>query len=64
MFSKVPYDVKRDFAFITEIASKASSTPSPKDVAGQEHEGVHCLGERSKGKVSYGSTAWGRPATL
>ncbi|RZL89444.1 MAG: tripartite tricarboxylate transporter substrate binding protein [Variovorax sp.] len=64
MFSKVPYDVRRDFAFITEICSASLVFAVGKDVPARSMKEFIAWAQASKGKVNYGSFGVGSSSHL
>jgi tripartite-type tricarboxylate transporter receptor subunit TctC len=64
MFSKVPYDVKRDLAFITEICSASLVYAVSKDVPAKTMKEFVAWAEKNKGKVNYGSFGVGSSSHL
>jgi len=64
MFSKVPYDVRRDFAFITEICSASLVFGVNKDVPVRNMKEFVAWAAQNKGKVSYGSYGVGSASHL
>ncbi|HSW18559.1 MAG TPA: tripartite tricarboxylate transporter substrate binding protein [Ramlibacter sp.] len=64
MFSKVPYDVKRDFAFITEVCSASLVFAVGKDVPAQNMKELVSWAQANKGKVNYGSFGVGSSSHL
>jgi tripartite-type tricarboxylate transporter receptor subunit TctC len=64
MFSKVPYDVKRDFAFITEICSASLVLAVGKDVPARNMKEFVAWAQTQKGKVNYGSFGVGSSSHL
>lgn len=55
VFSKVPYDPARDFAFVTQIASSDLLLVVNKDVPAHNMKEFMAWAEGSRGKLSYGS---------
>ncbi len=64
MFSKVPYDVKRDFALITEICSASLVFAVGKDVPVRSMKELVSWAQANKGKVNYGSFGVGSSSHL
>ena len=64
MFSKVPYDVRRDFAFITEICSASLVLAVNKDVPVRTMKEFVAWAQVNKGKVAYGSFGVGSSSHL
>ncbi|MDM0025457.1 Bug family tripartite tricarboxylate transporter substrate binding protein [Variovorax saccharolyticus] len=64
MFSKVPYDVRRDFAFITEICSASLVLAVSKDVPVRTMKEFVAWAQVNKGKVNYGSFGVGSSSHL
>lgn len=64
MFSKVPYDVRRDFAFITEICSASLVFAVGKDVPARNMKEFVAWASQNKGKVNYGSYGVGSASHL
>lgn len=64
VFAKVPYDVKRDFAFISEIASASLVFVAGKDVPAKNMKEFVAWAGQNKGKISYGSYGAGSPSHL
>jgi tripartite-type tricarboxylate transporter receptor subunit TctC len=64
MFSKVPYDVKRDFALITEICSASLVIAVGKDVPARNMKEFVAWAQSQKGKVNYGSFGVGSSSHL
>ena len=64
MFSKVPYDVRRDFAFITEICSASLVLAVNKDVPVRTMKEFVAWAQINKGKVAYGSFGVGSSSHL
>jgi tripartite-type tricarboxylate transporter receptor subunit TctC len=64
MFSKVPYDVRRDFAFITELCSASLVIAVNKDVPVRNMKEFVAWAQANKGKVSYGSFGVGSSSHL
>jgi tripartite-type tricarboxylate transporter receptor subunit TctC len=64
MFSKVPYDVRRDFAFITEICSASLVLAVNKDVPVRTMKEFVAWAQTHKGKVAYGSFGIGSSSHL
>ena len=54
-FSKMPYDVRRDLSFITEIASATLVFAVAKDVPAKNMKEFVAWAMQNKGKVNYGS---------
>jgi tripartite-type tricarboxylate transporter receptor subunit TctC len=64
MFSKVAYDVRRDFAFITEICSASLVLAVGKDVPVRNMKEFVAWAQANKGKVNYGSFGVGSSSHL
>ncbi|MEJ8858202.1 tripartite tricarboxylate transporter substrate binding protein [Variovorax robiniae] len=64
MFNKVPYDVRRDFAFITEICSASLVFAVNKDVPARNMKEFIAWAQTNKGKVNYGSYGVGSASHL
>ncbi|MDM0114022.1 tripartite tricarboxylate transporter substrate binding protein [Variovorax sp. J22R133] len=64
MFAKVPYDVRRDFAFITEICSASLVFAVNKDVPARNMKEFVAWAQANKGKVNYGSFGVGSSSHL
>lgn len=64
MFSKVPYDVRRDFAFITELCSASLVLAVNKDVPVRTMKEFVAWAQTNKGKVNYGSFGVGSSSHL
>ncbi|MGJ7524936.1 MULTISPECIES: Bug family tripartite tricarboxylate transporter substrate binding protein [unclassified Variovorax] len=64
MFAKVPYDVRRDFAFITEICSASLVFAVGKDVPVHNMKELVSWAQANKGKVNYGSFGVGSSSHL
>ncbi len=64
MFSKVPYDVKRDFALITEICSASLVIAVGKDVPARNMKEFVAWAQSQKGKANYGSFGVGSSSHL
>jgi len=64
MFAKVPYDVQRDFAFITEICSASLVFAVGKDVPVRSMKELVGWAQANKGKVNYGSFGVGSSSHL
>ncbi|MDM0103450.1 tripartite tricarboxylate transporter substrate binding protein [Variovorax sp. J22R24] len=64
MFSKVPYDVRRDFAFITEICSASLVLAVNKEVPVRTMKEFVAWAQMNKGKVAYGSYGVGSSSHL
>ncbi|RCW69604.1 Bug family tripartite tricarboxylate transporter substrate binding protein [Pseudorhodoferax soli] len=64
MFSKVPYDVKRDFAFISELCSASLVFAVGKDVPVRSMKELVSWAQANKGKVNYGSFGLGSSSHL
>ncbi|MDM0072673.1 tripartite tricarboxylate transporter substrate binding protein [Variovorax sp. J31P207] len=64
MFSKVPYDVRRDFAFITEICSASLVLAVNKEVPARTMKEFVAWAQINKGKVAYGSYGVGSSSHL
>ena len=64
MFSKVPYDVKRDFALITELCSASLVFAVGKDVPVRNMKELVNWARSHKGKVNYGSFGLGSSSHL
>jgi tripartite-type tricarboxylate transporter receptor subunit TctC len=64
MFSKVPYDVKRDFAFISELCSASLVFAVGKDVPVRSMKELVAWAQANKGKVNYGSFGLGSSSHL
>ncbi|MEJ8821066.1 tripartite tricarboxylate transporter substrate binding protein [Variovorax humicola] len=64
MFAKVPYDVRRDFAFITEICSASLVLAVNKDVPARNMKEFVAWAQTNKGKVNYGSFGVGSSSHL
>ncbi|MGJ7509801.1 Bug family tripartite tricarboxylate transporter substrate binding protein [Variovorax sp. GT1P44] len=64
MFSKVPYDVKRDFALITEICSASLVFAVGKEVPARNMKEFIAWAQTQKGKVNYGSFGVGSSSHL
>jgi tripartite-type tricarboxylate transporter receptor subunit TctC len=64
MFSKVPYDVKRDFALITEICSASLVIAVGKEVPARNMKEFVAWAQSQKGKVNYGSFGVGSSSHL
>lgn len=55
MFSKVPYDVNRDLAFISQICTASMVLAVGRDVPATTMKEFLAWAEKNKGKLSYGS---------
>ncbi|MEJ8855127.1 tripartite tricarboxylate transporter substrate binding protein [Variovorax robiniae] len=55
LFQKVPYDVSRDLAFISQVCTAAMVLAVGKDVPATTMKEFTAWAEKNKGKVSYGS---------
>ena len=55
MFSKVPYNVQRDFSYITEICSASLVFTVTRDVPATNMKEFVAWAAKNKGKVNYGS---------
>lgn len=64
MFAKVPYDVKRDFALITEICSASLVLAVGKEVPARNMKEFVAWAQSQKGKVNYGSFGVGSSSHL
>jgi tripartite-type tricarboxylate transporter receptor subunit TctC len=64
MMAKVPYDVQRDFAFLTEICSAALVFAVTKDVPANNMKEFVAWAQSQKGKVNYGSFGIGSSSHL
>lgn len=64
MFAKVPYNVQRDFAFITEICSASLVYTVTKDVQAKTMKEFIGWAQKNKGKVNYGSFGIGSSSHL
>lgn len=64
IFSKVPYDVRRDFAFITEICAASLVFAVNKDVPARNMKEFLAWATQNKGKVNYGSYGVGSASHL
>jgi tripartite-type tricarboxylate transporter receptor subunit TctC len=64
MFSKVPYNVQRDFAPITEICSASLVYAVGKDVPAKTMKEFIAWAGKNKGKVNYGSFGVGSSSHL
>ncbi|WP_213959972.1 MULTISPECIES: tripartite tricarboxylate transporter substrate binding protein [unclassified Variovorax] len=64
MFAKVPYDVRRDFAFITELCSASLVFAVNKDVPARNMKEFVAWAQANKGKVNYGSFGVGSSSHL
>jgi len=64
MFSKVPYDVRRDLAFITELCSASLVIAVNKDVPAKTMKEFVTWAQANKGKVNYGSFGVGSSSHL
>ncbi len=64
IFSKVPYDVQRDFSFITEIASGSLVYAVTNDVPARNMKEFIGWAQKNKGKVNYGSYGVGSSSHL
>lgn len=63
-FSKVPYDVRRDLAFVTHICDASLVLAVHKDVPAKNMKDFIAWAKSSKGKVSYGSYGVGSAGHL
>ncbi len=64
VFAKVPYDVKRDFAFISEVATTSLILFVHKDVPVKNMKEFVAWGKANKGKLNYGSYGTGSAGHL
>jgi tripartite-type tricarboxylate transporter receptor subunit TctC len=64
MFAKVPYDVRRDLSFVTEIASGSLVVAVTKDVPVRTMKEFVAWAAANKGKVNYGSYGVGSSSHL
>lgn len=64
MFSKVPYNVQRDLAHITEICSASLVFTIARDVPARTMKEFIAWAEKNKGKVNYGSYGVGSASHL
>ena len=64
IFSKVPYDVKRDFAFISEVATTSLVLYVHKDVPVKNMKEFIDWAQKNKGKLNYGSYGTGSAGHL
>lgn len=64
MFAKVPYDVKRDFAFISQVATTSLVLAVHKDVPARNMKEFIAWANQNKGKLSYGSYGTGSAGHL
>ncbi len=64
MFSKVQYDVRRDFAFITEICTASLVFAVNKDVPARNMNEFIAWAAKNKGKINYGSYGVGSASHL
>lgn len=64
MFAKVPYDVKRDFALITEVCSASLVLAVGKDVPARNMKEFVAWAHSQNGKVNYGSFGVGSSSHL
>jgi tripartite-type tricarboxylate transporter receptor subunit TctC len=64
MFAKVPYDVQRDLAHITEICSASLVFTVTKEVPAKTMKEFIAWAEKNRGKVNYGSFGSGSSSHL
>lgn len=64
VFAKVPYDVKRDFAFISEVATASLVLYVHKDVPAKNMKEFMAWAKQNKGKLNYGSYGTGSAGHL
>jgi len=64
VFSKVPYDVKRDFTFISEVASTSLILTVNAEVPAKNMKEFMAWAEKNKGKINYGSYGVGSAGHL
>lgn len=64
MFAKVPYDVTRDLAFISEVATTSLILAVHKDVPVKNMKEFMAWAQQGKGKLSYGSYGVGSAGHL
>lgn len=55
LFSKVPYDVRRDLAFVTQVCSASLVLAVNRDVPAKNMKELIAWLEQNRGKVTYGS---------
>ncbi|MBS0450906.1 MAG: tripartite tricarboxylate transporter substrate binding protein [Proteobacteria bacterium] len=64
MYTKMAYDVKRDLAFVSQIASASMVMAVNKDVPARNMKEFLAWSQQNKGKVSYGSFGVGTTGHL
>ena len=64
MFAKVPYDIRKDFEFITEIAATSLVLLVNKDLPVKNMKEFMAWAQQNKGKVNYGSYGQGSAGHL
>lgn len=64
MFAKVPYNVQRDFAYITEICSASLVYAVSRDVPARSMKEFIAWAAKNKGQVNYGSFGVGSSSHL
>ncbi|SDM32202.1 Tripartite-type tricarboxylate transporter, receptor component TctC [Oryzisolibacter propanilivorax] len=64
VFAKVPYDIRKDFEFITEIAATSLVLTVNADVPVHNMKEFMAWAQQNKGKVNYGSYGTGSPGHL
>ena len=64
MFAKVPYDIKKDFAFITEVAATSLVVTVNSEVPVRNMKEFMAWAQSNKGKINYGSYGVGTPGHL
>ena len=64
MFAKVPYDVKRDLDFISQVASTSVVLFVHKDVPAKNMKEFIAWAQQNKGRISYGSYGVGTAGHL
>lgn len=64
MFSKVPYDIRKDFEFITQIAATSLVLMVNANVPVKNMKEFMAWAQQNKGKINYGSYGTGSPGHL
>ena len=64
MFAKVPYDIRKDFEFITQLASTSLVMMVNADVPAKNMKEFMAWAQQNKGKVNYGSYGQGSAGHL
>ncbi|MCW5606139.1 MAG: tripartite tricarboxylate transporter substrate binding protein, partial [Burkholderiales bacterium] len=64
IFAKVPYDIRKDFEFISQLAATSLVMMVNADVPAKNMKEFMAWAQQNKGKVNYGSYGQGSPGHL